>query len=39
MFTTHFYDEEIDDVAVSYLVLEIIIQLDYSVATVASKSH
>lgn len=26
MFTTHFYDDKIDDAAVSYLVLKIIIQ-------------
>lgn len=27
MFTTHFYDDKIDDVAVSYLVLKIISHL------------
>lgn len=27
MFTSHFYDDKIDDVAVSYLVWEIIIQV------------
>ena len=31
MFTTHFYDDGIDDVAVSYLVLKIIIQLGFGV--------
>lgn len=30
MFTTHFYDDKIDDVAVSYLVWEIIIQVGLS---------
>jgi hypothetical protein len=30
MFTSHFYDDKIDDVAVSYLVSEIIIQLGFS---------
>lgn len=29
MFTTHFYDDKIDDVAVSYLVSEIIIQVGF----------
>jgi hypothetical protein len=30
MFTSHFYEDKIDDVAVSYLVSEIIIQLGFS---------
>lgn len=31
MFTSHFYEDKIDDVAVSYLVFVIIIQLSFSV--------
>lgn len=38
MFTAHFYDDKIDDVAVSYLVFVIIIQLGFRIFCVLFSS-